>query len=251
MKPLKVFCLVLFCVIQTAFLAYSQTDIGNAGVQEDVISDTPTADEISNLFLLATKGEKDPFKVVALVASKKDKAIPALKEFLSQPVDTAKDKASAAVIQPNKQYAIYTLDAIGTHKAKELLKTVALTHPDLEVRGLAIKTLACNFYYRTKNDEETGNSKGLKPDKEIVHILLKNADDTTYVERFNETIGKMAREGINNWTGEDYGEVFTGSQRKVEENRIGMNFKESRENWWQKNNSKINWNKSTKKFEEK
>jgi len=84
-----------------------------------------------------------------------------------------------------------------------------------------------------------------------VHLLVQNADDTTYVENCNETIGKIAREGINNWTGIDYGDMPAGRGRENISNAQGMNVKNYREQWWQNNSSKIQWDGSEEHFKVK
>ncbi len=261
MRLLKLFTLAAAFILFPISIIFSQTDsskvtlpIDSSGVKADVqsvdsLSSTPTVSEINNLFLLATKGQRDPFRIVSLVASKGDNAIPALEEFLFQPVDTTKDSTAITKIHPNKQYAIYTLDAIASQNAEELLKTVVLTHPDIDVKGLALKTLAYNVYYRIKNNNSS--SQSLLPDKDLIHVLLQNADDTNYVNSCNETIGKISREGINNWTGEDYGDLPKNQENVKIAGNQEINIMQYREQWWQNNNSKINWNKNTNKFEEK
>jgi len=224
--------------------------VTHPGILPDTISAVPTFNEINNLFLLATKGDKDPFRIVSLVASRKDDAIPALEQFLFQPPDTTKDATYTGIKIPNKEYAIYALDAIATSNAEKLLMKVVRVHSDIEIRGLALKTLAFNNYYRTKNDEESGKTNGLKPNKEVVHIMLQNADDTTYINNCEEAIGKIARDGLTNWTGKDYGDVLRGEIRRKVEKRLGMTMKQSRENWWQYIQAKLYWDKNTFHFNE-
>lgn len=264
MRVTNLFSIAAALVLLTTTIIFSQSDTSDtslpvdssgikAAVQSmDVLSSTPTVNEISNLYLLATKGERDPFRIVSLVASKGDNAIPALDGFLFQ-TNPSTQNATPGIIQvlPNKQYALYALDAIGTLKAEQLLMKVAQSNLDNDIRGLALKTLSYNIYFRTKNDETSKNSSGLKPDKELLHVLLQNADDTTYAPNLNETIGKIAREGINNWTGEDYGDLPKTPVKIKAFNNQEMNIKDYREQWWKNNNSKISWNKNTDHFEMK
>ena len=103
MRLLKLFSLAAAFIIFPTSIIFSQTDSSNvslpidsSGVKAvvqsvDSLSSTPTVSEVNNLFLLAAKGQRDPFRIVSLVASKGDNAIPALEEFLFQPVDTTKD----------------------------------------------------------------------------------------------------------------------------------------------------------------
>jgi len=222
--------------------------IKHAAVKADTLSTTPTLSEINKLFLFTTQGKRDPFKIVSLVASKKDNAIPALMKFLYQLPESTKDTTLSGIKNPNKQYAIYALESIGSQNAENALITIVQTHPDIEIRGLALRMLANNFYYRTKSEEEQGISKGLQPDREIVHLMVENADDTTYVQSCSKMMGEIARTGIKNWTGKDYGNILPDSLRIKEEKKLGMTIKEYREEMWQKNMDNIYWNKSDNRF---
>jgi hypothetical protein len=274
MKPFKVFFLAALCIIQTAFLTYPKAN--NSGpdcfaaapdsdnspigpslnspgkndstkVQKDTISENPTINEINNLFQLATNGRRDPFRIIALVSSRKDNSVPGLNAFLF--TDNMKIKDSTVKITANKQYAVYALDAIGSAAAEELLINAAGSHPDINIRGLALNTVACNFYYRLKNNNMSAGSNSLTPDKEIVHIMLENADDPTPVPCRNEALGKIAREGIKNWTGLDYGDLPNQKNLNVNSMNASLSMKAYREQWWQNNNSKLNWNSNTGHFE--
>jgi hypothetical protein len=37
------------------------------------------------------------------------------------------------------------------------------------------------------------------PEKKIVHILLDYVDDDSFVERYDKTVGAIAREGLERW----------------------------------------------------
>ena len=215
----------------------------------DTISATPTESEIHNLFLAATRGEKDPFRIVALVASRKDAAIPALEQFLIQPPDTTKDTTYTGIKSPNKEYAIYALDAIATPKAEEFLLQIAKTNTDKDIKGLAIKTLSNNIYYRLKNARYAGFTSALIPDKEIVHLLLQNADDTSYVSCCSERTGDIAREGLKNWTGKNYGRIAPERVKEKIYKRLGLTLEQLHENWWQKNSANLIWDNTKEHFE--
>jgi len=164
-------------------------------------------------------------------------------------MDNMKIKDSTVKITANKQYAVYALDAISSSAAEELLMTAAGSHPDINIRGLALKTVACNIYYRLKNNSMPAGNNSLTPDKEIVHIMLDNADDTTFVSCCKEAIGKIAREGLKNWTGQDYGDLPNQKNLSVNSMNASLSMKAYREQWWQNNNSKLNWNSNTGHFE--
>lgn len=96
-----------------------------------------------------------------------------------------------------------------------------------------------NRYYKAAENDNT-------PDKEILHVLINNADDTTYVESLGESIGKISREGIKNWTDKDYGDVPAGNLANNENE--GFDVVEYRETMWQQNSNRVSWDKERKKF---
>jgi len=202
----------------------------------DLISEIPSVGEINDLFFLAEQGKRDPFIVATEISARMDNAIPSLQAFLIKSAEQLSDTLNKKKMYADGKYAVYVLDAISSQKAKALLSEIALTHPDKEVRGLAIKALAWNSYNKVEGDS-------LEPDKELIHVLLKSADDTTYVKECDNRIGNIAREGIKNWTGEDYG----NAPKKNNENSRS-NFTSYNEQWWQNNSIKVKWNRSTKRF---
>lgn len=103
---------------------------------------------------------------------------------------------------------IIALDAIGTKEATEVLFNVAAKHPEAEVRAAAIKSFAYSNYFRIAEGKN-------KPDKQVLGMLFENADDTTYVETEGKRIGEIAREGIKNWTGEDFGEMQIAETKDI------------------------------------
>lgn len=230
---------------------YTNTPVNNTiSVPIDTISDNPGVDEINNLFELATYKGHDPFKIVALVASKKNKSLVGLEQFIFKNTITKhkSSKDTTVVINANKQLAIHALDAINSVLSQALLMKIVNTYPDINISGLALKKLASNVYFGIKNNNLSDKNSLITPDKEIVHLLLNNADDTTYVQSCNEPLGKIAREGITNWTGLDFGDlpVNTGNSKL---NGMTNNLKDIREKWWQNNSNKIKWNKDKERFD--
>ncbi len=213
------------------------------------LSAKPSARELTQLFTETTQGLHDPFVAVNRVASKGNKAVPGLRDFLfNTPVlmvaaagrDGALDSVAA---QPNRVYGVMALDLIGTPAAYQVLSDVALSDTDSEVRGQALKTLAVSFYYKAAEDSLS------TPDVQVVHLLLRNTEDTTYVHGFAMRIGDIARKGLKNWTGTDYGDIPSDSLRVKEEQRLGMTIQQYREQWWQNNSGKLKWNKKKGYFE--
>ncbi len=133
------------------------------------------------------------------------------------------------------------LDLIGTPLAYQVLATVAQSDSDTQVRGMALRSLAMGYFYRAKQDS-------LVPDKAVVGILLHNLDDTTYVNECGRTIAQIARDGLINWTGTDYGEVLPDSVRTKEQQRLGMTITQYREQWFQNNSANMVWDPSKDHF---
>lgn len=115
-----------------------------------------------------------------------------------------------------------------------------------------MKVLASNLYYRLQNSLSGDSSiSAPAPDKRIVHILLQNADDTTFIENCNEALGKIAREGLLNWIGVDYGELPAAQGSSNASDGLAAQGKDTREQWWTNNKDKLAWNTNTGRFEVK
>lgn len=210
---------------------------------EIIISEIPTFDELNTEFTLASTGKHDPFKVIQKIASQKDNAVNSLELFLSPSIQESQDRSSCSIMNNNREFAILALEAIASPSSYKILKNAVQTNPSVEIKGIILRVFAWNMYYRTKN---TTN----EPDKEILYQLIRNADDTTYVPSIKKLVGEIAREGIRNWTGEDYGELpLEKVVIKSKKNGANIAIEEYREKWWKRNYKKIVWNKNTNHFE--
>jgi len=214
------------------------------------LSAKPSVKELTQLFTETTQGLHDPFAAVNLVAAKGNKAVPGLRDFLFNPpvlkttgVTPEGTLDTVDAPPPNRVYAVMALELIGTSAAYQVLSDVAQSETDGEVRGEALKTLAMSFYYKAAEDSLS------TPDVQVVHLLLRNTEDTTYVHGFAMRIGDIARKGLKNWTGIDYGDIPTDSVRTDEEKRLGMTIPQYREQWCQQNSGNLKWSKDTEHFE--
>ena len=194
-----------------------------------------------------TAGELDPFEVLPVVIEKGDKVVIALEEFLyAEPIEEENIPNTDSIdftkekIIPNKVYAILVLDGISTPVAEKKIMHACRNHPDIEVRGTALQILAFNRYYKAQESDKT-------PNKEILHILINSADDTTYVRSLGEKLGKIARDGIKNWAGQDYGDLPVDNL--IAGVNSDLNIEEYRELLWQENSNRIVWDKERKQFE--
>lgn len=231
----------------------------DANDNEIVLSDEPTAKELAELFCRTAAGEIDPFESLRKVIDWGDKAVNGLAEFLYSESNClniavtdseytnwespSERKSQTTFIhgkkKPNKVYAILALDGIASNLAEQIIIDAALNHPEKNIRGYALKILAQNFYYRISETDKI-------PNKEILHILINNADDTSFVEGLGR-IGEIAREGIKNWTGQDYGEL--SENKVVDKTGNDINMQDYRELKWQEKSNVIVWNKERKQFE--
>ncbi len=218
------------------------------GYQPFTVAANPTARQITKLFIETTEGIHDPFMVLRKVGSMGNEVVPVLKTFLfdtpmikiavSDPNGTIDSINSPP---PNQIYGVLALDLIGTPLAYQVLATVARSDSNSEVKGMALRSLAEGYYYRAKEDR-------LVPDKAVIGILLRNIDDTTYVRECGCRIGTIARIGLKNWTGADYGQIPPESIKAKEEKRLGMTLTQYRLKQWQKNEASMSWDLKKGRF---
>lgn len=219
-------------LVDSSKLTHSQTIT-------DILSEKPTISEINNLFALVEKRERDPFIIATEIASKGDNAIPALETLAFMQYESAKNGKTPKVFR--SQFAIYALDELGTPKAEKILMQVALSHPNKEVKALALKSLTWNYFNRAKCDSTT-------PDKEVIYILLQNQGDTTFVKNCDDQIAKIVADGIKNWLGDNLNSQLKTEIKFKENSGNDEKLKLQCDQWWQLNNTKIGWDKQLKHF---
>jgi hypothetical protein len=215
-----------------------------------VLSSNPSVVELTRLFSETTAGNHDPFQVLPKVASLGNKVVPALNTFLfDTPVlkvavfdSTGKVVDSVNETPPNRVYGVMALDLIGTPAAYKVLAVAAQSDTNNEVRGEALRAIAQGYYYKTVQDS-------LSPDKEVVHLLIQNMEDTTFVQGLSMEMGEIARQGFKNWTGIDYGEILPDSLKAKDEKAFGVTLLQHHEQQWQRDSGKMKWNKNTGHFE--
>jgi len=118
---------------------------------------------------------------------------------------------------------------------------VVQTDSNSQLRGAALNSLAESYYYRARQDS-------LSPDKGVIGLLLQNLDDTTIVKQYGCTVGTIARRGLKNWSGVDYGQIPPDSIRVKEEKRLGMTLTQFRLQQWQKDEPNSAWDSKTGHF---
>lgn len=246
MKTLLTGALMLLFTLPS-FAAPNNITVG--GFRPFTIPGNPTARQITRLFINTTEGIYNPFMVVRGIDSLGNKVVPALKTFLfNTPVIKEAVKEPTGTIdsisapKPDKFYAIMALSLIGTPQAFQVIGTAAASDSNPQVKGMALRALTTTYYYEARQNRIT-------PDKSVVGLLMNNLYDTTYVRSCGYSIAQIARAGLKRWTGVEYGQATSAKFRKMEEQRLGMSLAKYREEWWQKNSSRMTWNVKEGRFE--
>lgn len=233
MKPLILFTLICLSIASLS----AQTKLP--------LSPTPTLAELKSLFTATGKGEYDPFDVLHELGQRGAKVIPAASALVISETSAKADSVTRLVERRNRIYAAQSLELIGTTSAYSALLNAASSHSDPDTRGIALNIIANSYYNKTQQE-------GLTPDKELIRLLIKTADDTTRVAQLYKTTAHIAREGLKNWLGVDFGEPDTlggGKKIKVGKDKQEVKLSDYRDAWLQQNFAKINWNKSKGKFQ--
>ncbi len=231
-----------------------------------ILSDNPTVSELSRLFAETKQGFHDPFVLIPAIAKRGDRVVPLLRDVLYE--DTTADSSlqqqaqlvtdstgNRHLIAPQQKeelrscalYAEMTLEVINTNLADSVLAQVAGNFPDVELRGRALKALATIYHQKVMDDNST-------PDKSIVGLFVLSADDTTRVNELQVSIGSIAREGVKNWLGQDWGEVIPNGSVVGLANAANSTIAQTKQvtsiattavqhsEWWFANAAKLQWN---------
>lgn len=220
------------------------------------LSRVPTVFELTKIFSSPGRGRLDPFLALQAVIVVGDSAVSALDSLLfSDPVAeviATKIGLGSGVdvgtvrsdtVRPNKLYAVMALEAIGTKASYPVLFRLAQLHPSRDVRGVSLNALASTYH-------EGERLQRFVPDKQLVHLLLSNVDDTSSVPYLAKTFGQIAREGLIHWLGQDFGEPQGKAKRLQDANGAdSCSLANYREQWWSSVASTIVWNASSNTFQ--
>ncbi|MFA5832138.1 MAG: hypothetical protein WDA22_01555 [Bacteroidota bacterium] len=213
---------------------------------------TLTEKNIVQILKQAKHGEYNNFEMIRKIAERKNDVIPILSRILKykEPIVIKIDSIpvendSVHTLISLKLYSIYILEVIGTPDVLNILSQSISFQQDDNVRGAIVNVFAHSYYERTI----VAQPKTL-PNKETIKLLLQFADDTSMVERFQKSIGKIAREGLLRWTEKDLGAVVNGKPIiiKIGTNKIEMTPKQYRDWWWKTYHSKLTWNSEKNLF---
>ncbi|MGD0339411.1 MAG: hypothetical protein ABSB78_11555 [Bacteroidota bacterium] len=203
----------------------------------------PTAFDLQNLFRKIISGKAELMETLTTICQKGDTVLPSFQTLLNTP--PLKSNNGIAIMRQRRgwYFSAMALEQIGSVNSYAILQSLAQSHPDKEVRGFAINSLAESYYSKCISDST-------QPDRTILHILVLSIDDTTYLTTKENTIGTIARDGLMRWTGFDFGEDV----RKVPGIRgtiiqVPAELRKDRELWWQTVGIKLIWNATDGQFE--
>jgi hypothetical protein len=237
---------IVFAVIILAIINRS------AAQNSNTLSTKPTVSQLNGLFFKMASGEADPFVIIPQIAAKGDNVLQALQSILFvKPQDL-----DESTYRKYSNYAVVILESMGTTKACSLLVRIATEHPVVDARGRALNSLA-NVYY------QYAQTQRILPDTSIIKLFVYSADDTTCVDFLQSRIGQIARDGLKNWTGEEWGSVQLDEQRSdtsgglirsgtvpVKRQTKAQSMTAHRQ-WWQDNRGLLRWSAAKTRFEKK
>ena len=232
-----------------------------AGLKDTLwLSDSCTLSELTKIFAAPGRGKLDPFVALQAVIGKGDSAISSLDSLLFSDAiadiittrmrfgtgvagDAGREIEKSDTVRPNKLYAVMALEANGSRESYPVLVRTAQLHPNKEVRGIALNALASTYH-------EGERLQKFVPDKELLHLLLSNVDDTTSVPYLAKSFGQIAREGLINWLGQDFGEPQGATRRLHDAKGVDRgSLGDYREQWWSSVASRIAWNAGSNSFQ--
>lgn len=204
------------------------------------VSESPSAQELADLFVRVSHAEIDPFELIGEVTARGDSATPGLSELLfSQsirgtmtevPGDTA--LRPAAGLPPNKIYAVLCLRGIGSQFAFSALFQAAVGHPDKNVEGLALQSIATDYLHKIQSGDLTAS-------KEPVHLLIRASTRSDESEFLKTQIRRIALDGLKNWVGSSVADTFEPQTVKATDVEI----------WWEQNEKNLSWKDEKGRFD--
>jgi hypothetical protein len=217
------------------------------------LPDPLTASTLRAILVQTRKGFFEPIEVTQAIIRKGGSVVPMLGEILM--ADSVFRKAALAEAEADtlrssmlvdevdvSPYLISSLEGIGTQECYDILMRSAITHTDPGVRGASLVALGNSYHDRVVTD-------ALKPNPELVHVLLRCADDTTVVSLCQRSVAKIAREALLTWTGMELGEVVDVAKPvTVGKAKTAMSLAQYREYWWSTKSSSLVWSKNEGRF---
>lgn len=144
---------------------------------------------------------------------------------------------------PNRLLAVEALVKIHSTDAFFGLVESLVGEPDKEIKGRALSALAAEYHSAAVMGEA-------EPRGEILQAFISNLGNETYVGSLQKTLGQISQEGLVNWLGLDFGDrVFEQERIAAGEGMEDVGAVKYASIWWEKNASKLRWNKESSHFE--
>jgi len=227
-KSVVVFALMFFLPFAAEFQTWGQ------GVPEN-----PTDSDLKSLLAQASKGIVDPNGVVALLSKSDGRFVVSMRELLFQMRSDADSVLTVSgesgrpshVPWPAHRILIAALEAVGSLDCYTCVYDAVVKHPDPEIRGLFLNSLANAFQPKAKAGH-------FIPDKQLIRLFVDQAGDTTSVHDLGKRVGDVAREGMRNWTAKGGSRPITVTLRPRSDTKSTSSFVE---HWWSRRSPNIRW----------
>lgn len=212
-----------------------------------------TASGLQASLVGARLGNHSPVEVIQAIVARGKTAVPLLREILFDTTSATSDSHQATPgdtstenrIDLSCDVAVYTinaLQAIGSQACFDILIECALSHPSTEARGAALVSLGHTYY-------DLVAAGALAPDLKIVATLLQCVDERQIAQFYQKSIGSLAREALNTWTGIDLGDPALDPPKiAFGKERIEMTWRAYRDLWWNSVSSKLAWSAQVSRF---
>lgn len=213
-----------------------------------LFSEKPTVGEVVRALQFSGRNEFEPTRIVHELAAFGAAILPVAEEILLPDtlwaIELPTDSAGFVERRPleNRVLLIYALDAIGIAESYRTIQALGASHKEVEIRGASLNALSNSALHRVQRGD-------ISPDKESLHQLVLNMDDSTFVPSLKLKVAQLAREGVRQWTGKDFGlpsdsakTVAVGKEKQI------MTLSEYRQYWWSLTEPKLVWSAAEGKF---
>jgi hypothetical protein len=213
--------------------------IGEVQASAQSVPDNPTSSELKELLGKASKGTVDPREVIDALSKPDGRFVPTMRELLfSQRMNpgstVSADEGSTRpsyVPMPAHRILIKALENVGSSDCYMCVYDAVTKHPDPQIRGLCLNSLANSF-------QPKATTGFIKPDKQLIYLLLHQASDTLAIDELGKRVGDIAREGLKNWTAKGGSRPVPATLRINADNKSASTYLE---HWWSRRSSRIAW----------
>ncbi len=204
------------------------------------VSETPS---IAELYDVLSRSGGEYKQAIGSIARRGDAAVPALVALLDARFEAITGENMASVVPPpDKCFAVYALEAIGTPKAADALTNIALTHSDPRVRAFAVDFLE-------NRSADLYKSLHQEPPLAILEALVFNLGDQQYTPELQSTLAASSQRALQKWLGLDFADASFRKDREAED--IMLTPAEYAQKWWTEHRSDLVWSSASARFQVK